>query len=787
MRAIHVKLFRDLWHTWGQALAIATVIASGIATYVMSISTVHSLVSTRAAFYRDYRFAEVFAAAKRAPESLRERIEAIPGVDRVETRVVAPVKFSIAGFPDPVNARVISIPARGEPLLNRLYLRAGRLPDAARDDEVVLNEVFAEAHALRPGDRLDMIIKGRLQPVRVSGIALSPEYVFQISPGGVIPDFKRFGVLWMRRNVLEEAYQMEGGFNDVLLTLAAGAQPQEVMDRLTALLGDYGGLDAQDRYWQTSHRFLENEFSQLRQMARIFSIIFLGVAAFLLNVVLSRLISTQRQEIAALKSFGYSNTQVGWHYLQFVGVIVAAGVAAGVVAGVWLGQGLSHLYIEYYRFPVFRYELRPEVALLAVAVSATAAVLATWSAVQRAVALPPAEAMRPEPPARYRRSLFERAGPGRALSQSVRMILRNVERRPVKSAVSVVGIALACAVMVVGTFFTDAVDFMIEVEFERAQRQDIMLRFFEPTSRRVLHDVESLAGVRYAEVYRVVPVRLRHEHRTYRTTIKGSERNRDLNRLLDAQHRQLELPLGGVLLTDHLARELGLAPGDTVSAEVLEGRRPRLELQVAGTSSQYVGVGAYMELGALNRVMQEDDSVSGAYLKIDPAYRQLVYDAIKDMPRVAGSDATENLVSSFYETTGEFIQVFVGFISMLAGVITFGVVYNSARIALAERARELASMRVLGFTRGEISFILLGELTLLTLIAIPAGLLFGRVLCWVMIRNVQQDIFRVPLIVEPNTYALAAAVVIVASLLSSLLVRTRLDHLDLVAVLKTQE
>jgi putative ABC transport system permease protein len=580
---------------------------------------------------------------------------------------------------------------------------------------------------------------------------------------------------------------MEGGFNDVVLTLAAGARPEAVTDRVTALLHDYGGLDAQDRYWQTSHRFLENEFSQLRQMARIFSMIFLGVAAFLLNVVLSRLISTQRQEIAALKSFGYSNAQVGWHYLQFVGVIVAAGVAAGIAAGVWLGQGLSQLYIEYYRFPLFRYELRADVVLFAALISAVAAVLATWTAVRRAVRLPSAEAMRPEPPAKYRRSLVERIGLGHTLSQSLRMILRNVERHPIKSAVSVTGIALACGVMVVGTFFSDAVDYMIEVEFERAQRQDIILRFFEPTSRRVLHDIEALEGVRYAEVYRMVPVRLRHGHRSYRTTIKGSERDRDLNRLLSTSQRVLELPLTGVLLTDFLADVLGVEPGDTIIAEVLEGRQPELRLRVAGVASQYVGVGAYMELGALNRVMQEDDAVSGAYLKIDPARRQDIYDAIKEMPRVASSDATENLIRAFYETSGEMILVFVGFISALAGVITFGVVYNSARIALAERARELASMRVLGFTRGEISFILLGELTLLTLVAIPAGLVMGRLLCWVMIQNVQQDIFRVPLIVEPGTYALAATVVIGASLLSSLVVRSRLDHLDLIAVLKTQE
>jgi putative ABC transport system permease protein len=787
MKAINVKLLRELRQAWGQAVAIAMVIAGGVATFIMSVSVLDSLVATREAYYRDYRFADVFASAKRAPESLRERIEEIPGVDRVQTRVVAAVKLRVEGFEDPVNGRAVSLPDHGEPQVNRLYLRSGRMPDPDRDDEAVLNEVFADAHGLRPGDRIEMIVHGRLQPLRVTGIALSPEFIYQISPTSIMPDFKRYGVLWMTRSALESAGDMDGAFNDVVLTLIAGAEEEDVIERLDLLLADYGGLDAQGRYWQISHRFLESEFDQLRQMARMFSTIFLGVAAFLLNVVLSRLISTQRESIAALKAFGYGNLDVALHYLGFVSVIATGGLVAGTLAGMWMGEGMSRIYMDFYRFPALDYRLRAEVLGVAAAVTLLAAAAGTLIAVRRAAHLPPAEAMRPEAPAKYRRSLLEVLGPGRLLSQPSRMIVRHLERNPVKSALTVVGIALACSIMVVGTFFRDAIDFMIDIEFGLAQRQDVTVTFIEPTSRRAFHELRALPGVEYAEAYRSVPVRLLHGHRSYRTAINGYQDQPDLHRLLDLNHRPIRLSPDGLVMTDHLARILHVNAGDVVIAEVLEGRRPVLELPVAGLVSQYFGVSAYMDIEALNRIMREGEAISGAYLRVDPESRSGLFTAFRDMPRVAGAEAKSSIIDAFYETSAEFILIFVGFISTLAGIITFGVVYNSARIALAERSRELASMRVLGFTRGEISFILLGELAVLTLLAIPVGLVIGRLLCRLMVMAIPQDLFRVPLIIEPSTYALAATVVIIASLLSSLAVRSRLDHLDLVAVLKAQE
>ena len=787
MKTINIKLIRDLKSTWGQVLAIIIVIGAGVATFIMALTTHNALVLTRDAYYRDYRFADIFASVNRAPESLRERIERIEGVDKVETRVVAPVKLSVEKFSDPIIGQVVSVPDNSEPIINRLYLRSGSYIDPARDDEVILNEVFADAHHLQPGDTLEMIIKGHLQKLTVVGIALSPEFIYQVAPGAIMPDYKRFGILWMARDVLGKAFEMDKSFNDVVLTIQAGTNVNDIIQKLDLLLERYGGKDAQERYWQTSHRIFKSDIDQLEQMATLFSSIFLGIAAFLLNIVINRLISTQRELIAALKAFGYSNFDVGLHYLGYVSLIVAVGLVIGTSAGIWLGHGLSNVYMEFYRLPYLEYELRPAIVTIAALITFLAAALGTLFAVQRSVKLPPAQAMQPEPPAKYRKSIVERFGPGRFLSQILRMIIRHIERKPVTSTMSIIGIALACAIMVVGTFFSDAIDFMIDLEFGLAQRQDITVSFVEPTSLQAFYDLQRMPGVEYGEVFRSVPVRLRNEQRSYLTSINAFGKNRDLNRSLNTQHEPINIPEEGILLTDYLGKLLDVQAGDDIIIEILEGRRPVKKIQVSDLVSQYIGIGAYMDIHTLNQLMHEGDAISGVYLKIDPSYEKEIYEALRDMPQVANFEARKNIVRAFYETSAQFVLIFVGFISVLAGIITIGVIYNAARIALSERRRELASLRVLGFTRTEISSILLGELTILTLLAIPLGLLIGRLLSWYMIQEIPQEIFRVPLIIEHSTYAISATVVIIASLLSSLVVRSNLDHLDLVAVLKTKE
>ena len=788
MTALNLKLLRDLWHLRGQVLAIAAVIAGGLATLVMALSTYDSLITTRDRFYREYRFADVFTTLKRAPETVADRLKEIPGVERLETRVVAVVKLEVEGFGDPVTGVLSSVPDVGMPLLNTLHLKRGRWVTPYSGDEAIVSDTFADAHGLHPGDRIHAIVNGKRKALTLVGVALSPEYVYQIAPGAMFPDFKRYGVLWMGRHALATAYDMDGAFNSVSLALTPGSNEQAVIDRLDTLLASYGGIGAYARRDQFSNRFLAEELKQLKTTATVFPAIFLGVAAFLLNVVVTRLIATQREQVAILKAFGYPHLAIGWHYVKLVMGIALLGVAGGVALGVWFGRGLANVYMDFYRFPYLEYVLEPSVVLIAVAVTTIAALSGTLLTVGRAMRLPPAEGMRPETPVTYRATLLERAGLQRLFSQPSRMILRHIERRPVKSLLTVFGIACAGGLMMVGNYQKSAIDFMVDVQFRQAAREDLEVTFIEPTSAKALHELAQLPGVRHVEGYRDVPVNLHFGQYHYRHALYGILPEGSLHRSLDSDLRPVAVPAGGVVLTDHLADNiLHVKPGDMLTVEVLEGRRRVLRVPVLGLTKQYLGVSAYMRRDSLNALLGEGDVVSGAYLSHDPGVEQELYARLHGRPRVLGMVAHAAAIKSFYASLGEFVLFFNMVATVLAATIAFGVVYNSARIALSERGRELASLRVLGFTHGEIAYILLGELALLTLAAIPLGFLVGAGLCGILVVMFSSDLYRLPLVLEPYNFALGATVVAVSAVVSGWLVWHRLGRLDLVGVLKTRE
>ncbi len=787
MRALNRKLWRDLWQLKGQASAISLVIACGIATFIMMQSTLDSLKLTRASFYQDYRFPEVFSSLKRAPLSLRERILEIPGVADVETRVVADVNLDIEGYNEPTTGRLVSIPAQGEPRFNKLFLTQGRLLRPERDDEVIVSESFAKAHGFQPGDGFGAIINGRLKQLTIVGAAISPEYIYQLRPGSAWPDYERYGILWMGREAVANAFDMEGAFNDVVLSLRDWAKPAGVIDRLDELLKPYGGLGAYDRDDQLSNNFLNEEFKQLKQNATMFPVIFLGIAVFLLNVVVSRMITTQREQIAALKAFGYSNLAIAWHYLKLVMIIVLLGALVGIALGTWLGQGMSNIYMEFFRFPYLLYDLQPLVVGQAVISNVVAALLGTLFAVRGAARLQPAAAMRPAPPAIYHQTWLERFGLQRWLSQPNRMILRHIERRPIKSLLTVIGIAFAGGINMTGQFQQDTVSYMMDLHYGLSQRQDLTVVFNDPTSQRAKHNLQRMPGVEHVEVFRMLPVKLRHEHRSHRTAIFGFDPQGDLRRLLNTELEFVKLPREGIVMTDFLGQMLGVKAGDTLSVEIMEGNRPVKRLPVVALVKEYLGTRAYMDIEALNRLMKEGRAISGAYLAVDSSAIAAIFAKLKQIPRVASTLQRQVEIDNFNRTMDQTMIFITTVATVFAVIISFGVVYNSARIELTERGRELASLRVLGMTRAEISYILLGELALLTLVAIPLGLAIGYGLCYSIAAGLQSELYRVPVIIQSSTYAFAATVVLVSSLLSGLLVRRQLDKLDLIGVLKTKE
>ncbi len=770
-----------------QALAIALVIVSGVAIFIMSLSTYDSLYETRENYYSEHRFADVFANLKRAPISLEKTIQAIPGVDKVETRVVTYVNLDIAGYTDPVNGHLVSLPANSRGLLNQIVLRSGRLVEPRRDDEIIVSEEFADAHQLKPGDKIRATINGRSKTLTIVGTGLSPEYIYQIAPGAMFPDYKSYGIMWMARKPLATAYDMDGAFNDVSLTLTKGANVQDVIDQLDQILKPYGGVGAYSRKDQLSNRFLTEELKSLQNMATMFPIIFFGVAAFLLNVVVSRLISLEREQIAVLKAFGYSNFDVGLHYSKLVLMIVALGIVMGTGFGIWMGKGLSALYMNIYSLPYMFYILHPKVIATSIIVSVGVAVAGTLFAVRKASILPPAQGMRPEQPSTYRPMFLERLGIQQYFSQPSRMILRHIERRPFKSVLTTLGISMACGIMMVGGFQESSIKEMVDVQYNMSQREDFMVVYSEPTSANSLYSLKGLQGVEFAEGFRNVAARVKFEHRFYRTSISGVDSNSQLVRLLDNNLREIKLPADGAIITDYLAETLHIRPGDMLTIEVLEGNRPTLQVPVIGTAKQYLGMNVYLQRTTLNRLLKESDLISGAYMTVDEKYRKQVYAKLKGMPRIIGALEQKSSIEGFYEMMDNTILFFTFITTLLGGSIAFGVVYNSMRIALSERNRELASLRVLGLRRSEVAYILLGELGLLTLIAIPLGFVIGNGLCYYLAMKFDSDLYRIPVVLQPETYAFAALVVIVSSIISAIMIWRNLAHLDMVAVLKAKE
>ncbi|HLW63693.1 MAG TPA: FtsX-like permease family protein [Gemmataceae bacterium] len=788
MHALDWMLVRDLWRMKGQVLAICLVIAAGVATFVMSLSTLDSLQGTLDAYYERYRFGDVFAHLKRAPNSLTDRLAEVPGVAEVQTRVVEDVTLDVAGMPEPAIGRLVSIPDRPRSGLNALYLRSGRYIEPGRDNEVLVSEAFALAHALKPGDSLLAIINGRKQRLRIVGVALSPEHIYQFAPGELLPDARRFGVIWMGYTELAAAFNMQGAFNDTAVTLTPDANESEVLRRIDQLTAPYGGLGAYGRADQPSHQFVTNEMKELRGMALVIPAIFLAVAAFLLNVVVSRLIQMQREQIAALKAFGYMRREIGLHYLKLVLLIVVCGVALGTLIGAWMGRGMTEIYTAFFRFPVFTYRLSGSIVLIAFAISSGAAVLGTLRAVAGAAALPPAEAMRPEPPATYRPLVLERLGLGSLFSPTVRMILRQLERRPLKALLTTLGIALAVSVLVVGSFGLDAIEHVIDTQFYLAQRQDVTIVLVEPGPSAVIDEVRHLPGVHRCEGFRTLPARLRSAHHARRVAIQGLEADGQLNRLMDMKQQVVAIPPNGLILSAKLAAILEVGVGDSVTVEVLEAERPDRDVPVVGLVDDFSGLAAYMDIQAANRLMREGTIISGAFLTVDQDHVGQLYTTLKNTPRTASVTVKAATLRSFRQTIAENLLLMRTITIVFAAVIAIGVVYNSARISLSERSRELATLRVIGFTRGEVSLILLGELAILTLIAIPTGLALGRALAALVIRVAYDtELFRIPLVVTWFTYGFAAMVTLLAAVFSGGIAHRLLAQLDLVAVLKSKE
>ncbi|MGJ4941050.1 ABC transporter permease [Bradyrhizobium sp. HKCCYLS1011] len=787
MSLLDRKLWRDISAMRGQVLTIALLVAAGVAVFVGSVSTYVSLRSACEQFYASARFPEIFVTLKRAPLSIVPRLSAIPGVVAVEPRIVREVIIDWPAASQPVSARMVSLNQAGDEQLARLYFRSGTAPEPGSPRDAVINEAFAEANGVKPGDEVRVLLNGKIQSFRVSGIALSPEYIYAVKPGLPIPDDRLYAILWVERRAAEAAFDMKAAFNDAVISLAPDVNPQPVIEELDRLLDPYGSVGAIGRRDQPSNRFLQDELNQQRVMSITIPFIFFGVAAFLLNSALGRLVGAQREQIAALKALGFPTITLALHYLKLVLVIVLIGSVLGTAAGLGFGEAMMASYHGFFRLPDLPFRLTLWSIVAGVAISLAAGSLGVLTALRDVVGLAPAVAMRPAMPLGFRRSLIEALLPDKAMTARWIMMLRNMAGRPFRSLLTVIGVAFAVPMMVLGIFWRDAIDQMIDLQFNLIERGNVGITFPHPMDRVILRDLARLPGVLTVEGQRIVPVRLRAGQHSYLTSVIGLSAADQLRRPHDAALRPIAAAPDGITLTRRLAERLAVTPGDVITVETMEGRRLKRDLPVSATVDESIGMASYMDIGTLNHLTVEGATVSAASLYVEPTALPALGRRLKQLPTIESVSMKGSVLSSFLEKIAGLVFVSAGILTVFAGIITVGVVYNSARISLQERAWELASLRVLGFSRGEVASMLFVEFAAEIALAIPIGLALSHEIIALIARFHSNESFQIPPVIEPRTYLIAAGVVLVAAAASAAIVRRRVDQLDLVAALKTRE
>lgn len=769
---------RDLRRTRAEGLAVALVASCAVATAVMAANVRGTLEASLAAYYEEYDFADVFATAARAPDSLLPALRDLPGVIAAETRIAAWAVLMPPAMEVPAVGRILSLPDGRRATVNRIALQAGRNVAAGHPDEVVVSHPFAAAHGLSPGHTLAARIGGGLRTLTVVGVALAPEAVFAVGPGQIVPDDRRFGHLWMSRRALGEALDYQDMFNEVVLRMNSATDAALARRQLDALLAPFGGVASHGRADHPSHAFVQGQLDQVAGLAVVLPPVFLLVAGFLVHGALRRMVAIERRQIGILKSLGIEARTIRRHYLLYAGAIMALGALLGVALGTWMGIELTHLYARFFRFPVMVPVTDVAAMLTVLALVAIVAYIAAAGAVRRAMRLTPAEALRPAPPFAYGRAL-----PWPALGARSHMLVRQLLRHKGRAGLTFGATALAMGLIVATAFSFDALDHMIRVTAD-GERQDVTVLTPFPVPEVVLQRLRSMPGVRHAEGFRTSPAELVAGSRRHAAPLTGLPLDGTLRRLLSPDLRPLPPPADGIALTARLADLLAVRPGDEVQLLLPGAATPR-NVTVAALTEQYFGVEATIALPVLNEWLGDGHRFTGARVALEPGAGPDFARALQDVPALAGYVDKHATLAAFRTTMMRTLTVLVSFFVLFAVLITAGVIYSSGRVLFGERRTDLAVLRALGYPRRDVTVLLLAELMVPVLLALPLGAALGRLFGWVIVQGLDSPLFRVPLVIGPRTDAAAILATLLVTAGTSLLVARATVRLPLAPALAT--
>lgn len=785
--ALDRKILRELQQLRPQIITISLLIICGLSLMIATNISYDSLHAARDSFYRDYRFAEIFAEFQAAPRSIINRMRDIPGVQIVEERIRADGLIEVYGQDEPAVGVILSVPSGSQPRLNRIFVREGRLPHEAQVPEVFLHEAFATAQHLKPGDFISVLVKGQRVRLHVVGLGLSPEYVYALGAGVPLPDDRHFAVLWMAESVLGRLVGFQDSFNSVAMTLNSSRVSEPTQADLRILLSPYGNKSIHGRMNLPSHMFLEDELKEQKTLSRISPLVFLSIAIFLIHVIMSRLIHIHRPQIAVLKAIGYQDREIAWHYTKLIMVMMLFGTLPACGIGVLLGHVIVDLYQDFFRFPALVPVVDPWIILLSFAIGIGSGVLGGMTAIRSILRLQPAEALKPPVPPAYHAIFLDRLGIREKLAVSTRMTLRNLMLRPWRLGLTMLGMAAALGIMISSGSMKDMVDFLLETQFQYVQREDISITLQRPVSVSGLQELADIKGVQRVEGYRAAAVRIHYESRQKETALLGWPAQSVLRQRLNSDREQVPLPAQGLFLSRYFQREWGLRAGDRIELEILEGSFPRRIMTISGFSDELMGTTVHMRIGELWELLDEEAGYNLIALKVDPHELSRLYFKLNQYPLVAAVSLRAALYNGFYESMGGMLQVSTGLLTFFAFIIAIGLIYNTVIMNFSERAREMATLQVLGFDHMFLFLLLMDVIMIQVFVSLIPGALIGYKMTEWLLGSMQTETLSPPVLTRWSTYAVGISTMLLALIFSAWSLFRMLRSLSLTEALKAKE
>ena len=784
------KLLRDIWRARGQSFAIAMLVCAGTSEYVGVASVQRNLQLTRDEYYADCRMADFFISLARAPRSVADDLREIPGVRNVQGRIVKDVNLGIEGYEESRTGRIISLPDVRAPVINDIVLITGRYFEHRSTSEIILSHAFATANKLKIGDTITASINNRQHTLHIVGTGMSPEYVYMIrSAQELIPNPDRFGVLWVSQTFAEQSFAMQGACNDFVGTVERPAEIDRILNTASSVLAPYGVFAKTNRKDQTSSFFLANEIRVLGIATAIIPPIFMGVTALVLVVLLNRMVRHERTQIGVMKAFGYSDASVAAHYVWFALVLGLAGCLAGYFGGVLVVKWVMQIYIRVFQFPTFRMDIYPIIMLQSAVLTMVCAAAGAFGAARQAARIEPAIAIRAEAPKYSRRIFLERFNLiWGSLSFSSKMIARNMARYKFRAVFTLSGVAMSTAMLLMGWFLMDAVIYMIDFQFSQTQLEDVRVLLNGEQGKDTYHDLQRLSDVKAVEPVLQYPFEARTNWRKKEIAIVGIPAQSTLWRLIDTQGNRVEIDKHDFVLDERLAEQLGVQPGDELVLKPLMGRVPKeRRVHVTKIVKQYLGMGSYMEIEALSRVLDEPFAMNTALVRSEWQRARELDKSLRDVAAIASVRIKEDSHANLKKSLGESMRAVNVIILGFAAAIAFAIIYNSTIVSLTERHRELAALRVMGYLPSEVGRLIYNENLLLSAIGFVVGIPLGIGLCGLIVMAYENDLFRLPFKIGLRAYALTILTTFCFVTVANLAARRKILQLDMVEALKMRD